>query len=61
MQLREQALPVTCTNTSCQGGDANFFPIIAQTKAIPELLGDARAKLAAAWPVERPSNDEEIV
>ena len=43
------------------GGDANFFPIIAQTKAIPELLGDARAKLAAAWPVERPSNDEEIV
>ena len=43
------------------GGDANFFPIIAQTKAIPELLGDARAKLAAAWPVERVSNDEEIV
>lgn len=31
------------------GGDANFFPIVAQTKAIPELLGDAREKLAAAW------------
>lgn len=30
-------------------GDSNFFPIIAQTKAIPELLGDARARLAAAW------------
>ncbi|QPK80539.1 HIT domain-containing protein [Schaalia sp. ZJ405] len=34
------------------GGDANFLPIIAQTKAIPELLEDARARLAAAWPAE---------
>ena len=32
------------------GGDSNFLPIIGQTKALPELLGDARAKLAAAWP-----------
>ncbi len=32
-------------------GDANFFPIIARTKAIPELLEDARARLAAAWPM----------
>jgi ATP adenylyltransferase len=32
------------------GGDSNFLPIIAQTKALPELLGDARARLAAAWP-----------
>lgn len=32
------------------GGDANFLPIIAHTKAIPELLGDARAHLAAGWP-----------
>lgn len=30
-------------------GDANFFPIIAQTKAIPYILGDTRARLAAAW------------
>jgi ATP adenylyltransferase len=30
--------------------DANFFPIIAQTKALPNLLGDTRASLAAAWP-----------
>lgn len=30
-------------------GDANFFPIIARTKAIPELLGEARNQLAAAW------------
>ncbi|MCI1641059.1 MAG: HIT domain-containing protein [Actinomyces sp.] len=31
-------------------GDANFFPIVARTKAIPELLEDARSRLAAAWP-----------
>ena len=31
------------------GGDANFLPIIAQTKALPELLADARERLAAAW------------
>jgi ATP adenylyltransferase len=32
------------------GGDANFLPIIGRTKALPELLGDTRARLAAAWP-----------
>lgn len=32
------------------GGDANFLPIIARTKALPELLGQTRARLAAAWP-----------
>lgn len=32
--------------------DANFFPIIAKTKALPQLLGDVRASLAAAWPSE---------
>lgn len=31
--------------------DANFFPIIARTKALPQLLGDVRESLAAAWPV----------
>ncbi len=30
-------------------GDANFFPIVARTKAIPQLLSDAREKLAVAW------------
>ena len=30
--------------------DANFFPIIARTKALPVLLGEAREQLAAAWP-----------
>ncbi|MDA4895160.1 HIT domain-containing protein [Streptomyces sp. MS2A] len=30
--------------------DANFFPIIAKTKALPQLLGEVRHTLAAAWP-----------
>ena len=30
-------------------GDSNFLPIVAQTKALPRLLEDARAQLAAAW------------
>jgi ATP adenylyltransferase len=30
-------------------GDANFFPIIAQTRALPELLADTRDRLAEAW------------
>lgn len=29
--------------------DANFFPIIARTKALPQLLGDVRRSLAEAW------------
>lgn len=31
--------------------DSNFFPIIAQTKAIPRLLGEVRAEIQKAWPV----------
>ena len=30
--------------------DSNFFPIIAQTKALPKLLGEVRAEIAASWP-----------
>jgi len=30
--------------------DANFFPIIARTKALPQLLGEVRESVAAAWP-----------
>ncbi len=30
-------------------GDANFLPVVGRTKALPELLGDTRASLAAAW------------
>ena len=29
--------------------DANFFPIIAKTKALPQLLGDVRRAVADAW------------
>lgn len=29
--------------------DSNFFPIIAQTKALPKLLGDVREEVAKAW------------
>ena len=32
------------------GGDANFMPIIGQTKVLPELLSQTREHLAAAWP-----------
>ena len=30
--------------------DANFFPIIARTKALPQLLGEVRAAVADGWP-----------
>ncbi|AXQ58178.1 HIT family protein [Streptomyces koyangensis] len=32
------------------GGDTNFMPVIGDTKVLPQLLGDTRAILAAAWP-----------
>ncbi|MDQ3404558.1 MAG: HIT domain-containing protein [Actinomycetota bacterium] len=31
------------------GGDANFMPVIGHTKVLPQLLGETRALLAAAW------------
>ena len=30
-------------------GDANFMPIVGKTKPVPQLLGDQRDRLAAAW------------
>lgn len=30
-------------------GDANFLPIVARTRALPELLSDARSRLAQSW------------
>lgn len=30
-------------------GDSNFMPVIGQTRAVPQLIGDARALLAEAW------------
>lgn len=34
------------------GGDANFLPIIGRTKALPQLLGETRQRIAEAWPGE---------
>jgi ATP adenylyltransferase len=31
------------------GGDGNFLPIIAQTKAITQTLDDVRSQVSAAW------------
>jgi ATP adenylyltransferase len=31
------------------GGDANFMPVIGQTKVLPQLLADTRRLLAQAW------------
>ncbi|WP_410627840.1 HIT family protein [Amycolatopsis sp. cmx-8-4] len=31
------------------GGDANFMPVIGQTKVLPQLLGETRDLLADAW------------
>lgn len=31
-------------------GDANFLPIVARTKALPQLLEDVRRQLVAHWP-----------
>jgi ATP adenylyltransferase len=33
-------------------GDSNFLPIVARTRALPALLADTRARLAAAWPTD---------
>ncbi len=30
-------------------GDANFMPVVGQTKVLPQLLGQTRELLAAAW------------
>ncbi|GGK25618.1 hydrolase [Pilimelia terevasa] len=32
------------------GGDANFMPVVARTKVLPQLLTDTRDLFAAAWP-----------
>lgn len=31
------------------GGDANFMPVIGQTKVLPQLLGETRRLVAEAW------------
>ncbi|WP_328701790.1 HIT family protein [Aestuariimicrobium ganziense] len=41
-------------------GDANFMPVVAQTRALPMLLGDTRRLLAEGWvdQAERTSGGE---
>jgi ATP adenylyltransferase len=34
------------------GGDANFMPIVGQTKVLPQLLHDTRDLLSDAWATE---------
>ncbi len=36
-------------------GDANFLPVVARTKALPELLEDTRRRLAEAWTTAGPA------
>ena len=31
------------------GGDANFMPVIGETKVLPQLLGETRRLLSRAW------------
>jgi len=33
------------------GGDANFMPVIGQTKVLPQLLAETRDIVAGAWKV----------
>src|SRR5258708_3505220 len=32
------------------GGDTNFMPVVAGVKVLPQLLGETRQVIAAAWP-----------
>ena len=32
------------------GGDTNFMPVVGRTQVLPQLLGDTRTLIAAAWP-----------
>src|SRR5699024_12402092 len=31
------------------GGDANFLPVVAQTKALPQVHADVQARLSKEW------------
>ena len=34
------------------GGDANFMPVVARTRVLPQLLSETRVMLAQSWPTE---------
>jgi len=35
------------------GGDANFMPVVARTRVLPQLLSETRVMLAQSWPTEK--------
>jgi ATP adenylyltransferase len=37
-------------------GDSNFLPVVAHSRALPELLAQTRSRLAAAWPTSTPTS-----
>ena len=37
-------------------GDANFMPLIGQTKVLPKLLSESRSEIASAWAAHSKSN-----
>jgi ATP adenylyltransferase len=39
-------------------GDSNFFPVVARTKAVPQLLAETRRLLAEAWAREGTAEQE---
>jgi ATP adenylyltransferase len=41
------------------GGDANFMPVVGQTKVLPQLLADTRKLLADTWPTVRDAGPAE--
>ena len=42
-------------------GDANFLPIVGQTKAMPQFLANTREQLAGAWPGGDPLGGEPVL
>ncbi|MCL1800842.1 MAG: HIT domain-containing protein [Promicromonosporaceae bacterium] len=42
-------------------GDANFLPIVGQTKAMPQFLANTRDQLAGSWPTGDPAGGEPVL
>lgn len=42
-------------------GDANFLPIIAQSRALPEVLSDTRRRIVEAWPADNVSTRDVVL
>ena len=48
-QRANQTFWGTASDGQRWGGDANFITVLGRTKVLPQLLGETRALLAAAW------------